>query len=170
MTIRRPGDDATPEGPDGARAGAEDVWLKFLADTEGAIRDSAPRELSARERARRAAGGEDRQPKGPTVDAVGSLWVPEGPRPAPAWRELDGPARARRVVRVLATAAAVALALCAWSWLSTGAGAPAGGPGDPSARHLEEASEEPPQAGPSAALVPPVPAGAERDAASRTTG
>ncbi|CAM5703135.1 hypothetical protein SAFG77S_00198 [Streptomyces afghaniensis] len=93
----------------------DDVWLRFLTDSEHAIRASAPREPSAQER---AAGLRLRPPY-----AVGDLWQPEDLWVRVAWRDLDRRAKVRRVGRVVATAAAVALALGAWSQLSTGAGA-----------------------------------------------
>ncbi|MFI1375646.1 hypothetical protein ACH4UY_26960 [Streptomyces longwoodensis] len=78
MTVREP---AVPEAE----------WGKFLRDTEEAIRRSAPREPSARERA----SGAD------VADAVGEVWCPEEPPAAPAWRQLDPAARVRRLARFL---------------------------------------------------------------------
>ncbi|MGW8061500.1 hypothetical protein ACVV2G_04255 [Streptomyces ziwulingensis] len=141
-----PDSDATPDGPDSGLAPAgpdngatpagvppvpEDVWRRFLEDDERAIRASAPREPSARER---TAG---RRP-GPAPAAVGELWYPEDPGAGPAWRDLDGRARLRRIGRVIGTAAAVALALTAWSQLTTGPGTPGGGPADTIGQRLEE--------------------------------
>jgi hypothetical protein len=90
------------------------VWLRFLTDSEHAIRASAPREPSARERA----AGRQLQPP----HTVGDLWQPEDLWVRVAWHDLDRRAKVRRVGRVVATAAAVALALGAWSQLSAGAG------------------------------------------------
>jgi hypothetical protein len=52
MTASGPGGDATPEEQDGMPSVPEEVWRRFLADSEQAIRATAPREPSARERAR----------------------------------------------------------------------------------------------------------------------
>lgn len=114
MTTEGPGGRGTPDEPDGAPPFPDEVWLRFLTDSESAIRASAPREPSAQER---AAG---RQPQPPHT--VGDLWQPEELWIRVAWRDLDRAAKVRRVGRLAATAAAVALALAAWSQLSTGAG------------------------------------------------
>ncbi|MDG9712843.1 hypothetical protein [Streptomyces sp. DH10] len=115
MTTEGPGGGrGTPDEPDGTPPVPDDVWLRFLTDSEHAIRASAPREPSARERA----AGRQLQPP----HTVGDLWQPEDLGVRVAWRDLDRRARARRVGRVVATAAALALALGAWSQLSAGAG------------------------------------------------
>ncbi|MFH8498644.1 hypothetical protein [Streptomyces coeruleorubidus] len=115
MTTEGPGGGrGTPDEPDGTPPVPDDVWLRFLTDSEHAIRASAPREPSARERA----AGRRLQPP----HTVGDLWQPEDLWVRVAWRDLDRRARVRRVGRVVATAAAVALALGAWSQLSAGAG------------------------------------------------
>ncbi|MER8223855.1 hypothetical protein ABTZ58_25335 [Streptomyces sp. NPDC094143] len=114
MTTGGTGGRGTPGEPDGVPSVPDEVWLRFLTDSESAIRVSAPREPSATERA----GG--RQPRPPY--AVGDLWQPEDLWIRVAWRDLDRRAKARRVGRVVATAAAVALALGAWSQLATGTG------------------------------------------------
>ncbi|MER6689967.1 hypothetical protein [Streptomyces minutiscleroticus] len=118
-------------GGDGGRPGEgvrgpvtpDDVWRMFIEDSEPAIRTSAPREPSARERAlgipvepsrarvtehtvRRAPRGYD-EPDAPQNEAVGELWRPRTPTAAPAWRDLDGAGRYRRVGRTLMAAAAV---------------------------------------------------------------
>ncbi|MFI2436718.1 hypothetical protein [Streptomyces sp. NPDC018693] len=168
MTDRQPDGGRTPGEPDGTPSGAEDVWLKFLTDSEHAIRTSAPREPSARERAQEGRPG----PLGAeraadrAADAVGDLWQPEDPWAGPAWRDLDGRERLRRIGRVVATAAVITVALGAWSWLSTGAGAPSGGPGGTTAQHLEEAPEELP----SGTRFPTGPAPSLRVSSSPTTG
>ncbi|OOQ48484.1 hypothetical protein AFM16_37165 [Streptomyces antibioticus] len=113
----------------------DEVWLKFLTDSERAIRASAPREPSARERATRgesgaAAGGSGSE--GP----VGELWQPGETSADPAWRDLDTSARLRHAGRLVATAVAIALALAAWSWLSTSAGVP-DAPGDGTVQQSE---------------------------------
>ncbi|MGC9540697.1 hypothetical protein [Streptomyces sp. UG1] len=159
MTRPGTGSDGTPEERDGGASGSEEIWLKFLTDDERAIRTSAPREPSAQERAlgRRPRphpldGTPERKrlrhhtPTAAESDAVGELWQPEEYRSGPAWRDLDGRARARRVVRVLATAAAIAVAVGAWSWLSTAAGAPDGGLDDITVQQSERARHEPPTA------------------------
>ncbi|MER7190057.1 hypothetical protein [Streptomyces flaveolus] len=50
MTASGPGGGGTPEEQDGTPSVPEEVWRKFLADSEQAIRATAPREPSARER------------------------------------------------------------------------------------------------------------------------
>ncbi|MEU3510739.1 hypothetical protein ABZ733_23145 [Streptomyces longwoodensis] len=113
MTAREP---AVPEAE----------WGKFLRDTEEAIRRSAPREPSARERASGAGvdhvgvdhvgvdhvgvngagvngvGGDDAGGDDAGVnDAVGEVWCPGESPAAPAWRQLDPAARVRRLARFL---------------------------------------------------------------------
>ncbi|MGW3989480.1 hypothetical protein [Streptomyces sp. NPDC004830] len=114
MTAEGTGGRGTSGEPDGLPALTDEVWLSFLGDSESAIRATAPREPSARERA------EGVRPEPP--QSVGELWQPDDPRVRVAWRDLDHRARVRRAARFAATAAAVALALGAWSQLSTGAG------------------------------------------------
>ena len=53
MTTEGRGGRETPDEPDGAPSVPDEVWLRFLTDTEHAIRVSAPREPSAKERAAR---------------------------------------------------------------------------------------------------------------------
>ncbi|MFJ4749383.1 hypothetical protein [Streptomyces albogriseolus] len=143
MTAQGPDDGGTPQDrEDGVPSLPDDVWQRFLMDSEQAIRTSAPREPSALQR---AAGRSprparpSRPPRHDTPDAVGDLWQPDDPWEGPAWRDLDGRARLRRIGRVVGTAVAIALALGAWSQLSTGAGAPAEGPGDTVLQQSEEA-------------------------------
>ncbi len=131
MTTDEPDGRGTPHEPRGVPPVPDDVWLRFLTDSESAIRVSAPREPSAEERA----AGRRLQPP----HAVGDLWQPEDLWVRVAWRDLDRRAKVRRAGRVLATAAAVALALGAWSQLSTGAGTPAEGPGDTVLQQSEDA-------------------------------
>ncbi|MEU6684489.1 hypothetical protein [Streptomyces sp. NPDC046832] len=114
MTTDEPDGRATPREPLGVPPVPDDVWLRFLTDSESAIRVTAPREPSAMERA----AGRQLQPP----IAVGDLWQPDDLWVRVAWRDLDRRAKVRRAGRVAATAAAVALALGAWSQLSTGAG------------------------------------------------
>ncbi|EFL29935.1 predicted protein [Streptomyces viridochromogenes DSM 40736] len=129
----------TPDEQDGTSPVPDEVWLKFLTDTEYAISASAPKEPSARERA----AGRRPQPS----HAVGDLWQPEEPWVRASWRDLDRRAKARRVGRVAATAAAVALALGAWSQLSTGAGT-GERPGTGTVRQVEGATARTPAATP----------------------
>lgn len=146
VTAQGPDDGGAPQDrEDGVPPLPDDVWQRFLMDSEQAIRTSAPREPSARQR---AAGRSPEQPGPPRPsrmsrpdppDAVGDLWRPDDPWEGPAWRDLDARARLRRIGRVVGTAAAIALALGAWSQLSTGAGAPAEGPGDTVLQQSEEA-------------------------------
>ncbi|MDT0386624.1 hypothetical protein [Streptomyces dubilierae] len=141
----------TPGGPDGVPPVPDEVWLRFLMDSESAIRASAPREPSARERA----GGRQPQP----AQSVGDLWQPEELWVRVAWRDLDRRARARRVGRVVATAAAVALALGAWSRLATGPGT-GDRPGDATVRQVEGATVGLPTATPGPSGSPsPEPSG-----------
>ncbi|MEQ8146299.1 hypothetical protein [Streptomyces sp. OP7] len=146
MTAQGPDDGGTPQDrEDGVPSLSDDVWQRFLMDDEHAIRASAPKEPSARQRA----SGRMAQPAAPTddgpgrrydvADAVGDLWHPDDTWEGSSWRELDGRARMRRVGRVVGTAAAIALALGAWSQLSTGAGTPAEGPGDSVLQQSEDA-------------------------------
>ncbi|GAP52109.1 hypothetical protein [Streptomyces azureus] len=140
MTTEGPGGGrGTPDEPDGAPPVPDDVWLRFLTDSEHAIRASAPREPSARERA----AGRQLQPP----HTVGDLWQPEDLWVRVAWRDLDRRAKARRVGRVVATAAAVALALGAWSQLSAGAGTGTR-PGTGTVRQVEGATARQPTATP----------------------
>ncbi|MEU8867477.1 hypothetical protein [Streptomyces umbrinus] len=155
MNIQGRGGDGPPEEPDGVPSRPEEVWLKFLTDSERAIRQSALREPSALERAQGLrlrpfdVGRTDRRVCRPHIEpaecgthAVGDLWQPEGPWPEPAWRDLDGRARLRRVGRVASTAAAIALALGAWSLLSTGGDLPRDTSDDTTVQRLEEAPSE----------------------------
>ncbi|WP_186776701.1 hypothetical protein [Streptomyces salinarius] len=146
MTASGPGGGDTPDQPDGTPSVPEYVWRLFLEDDEHAIRASAPREPAARDRfpGRQPQPPADRPVHSPspslhTSDTVGEAWRPEDRRAGPAWRELDGRARVRRVGRVLGTAAAVALALTAWSQLSTGPVTPGSSePGETIGQRLEE--------------------------------
>ncbi|MGW6543142.1 hypothetical protein ACWGBH_09845 [Streptomyces massasporeus] len=166
MTTPEPDGQGTPDESD-ATPGAGEVWLKFLTDDEHAIRESAPKELSARERASarppRRLDANLQHTRGPRPDhnpaddrtqAVGELWQPEGP--GPAWRELDGAARLRRAGRVIATVTVVALALGVWSLLSTTAGTPSGEPDVHTVQELEEAPAPVPAASPAPPRSTPV--------------
>ncbi|WP_406164645.1 hypothetical protein [Streptomyces sp. NBC_00996] len=158
---RTPGEGGdTPSVPDA-------VWRKFLDDTEHAIRTSAPRELSARERAREVrhvtadteGPGQERRREtdergsGP-MDAVGEMWELEDRWP-PAWRDMDSRARRRRAGRALGTVAAVIVAVGALSHLPTGSGAPDGTPGDSTSQQSEDVL---PDGVPTATDLPSAPA------------
>jgi hypothetical protein len=151
MTASGPGSGDTPDQPDGTPSVPEYVWRLFLEDDERAIRASAPREPAARDRfpgrqpeppagrpARPVHSPSVHSPSLRTSDTVGEAWRPEDRWAGPAWRELDGRARVRRLGRVLGTAAAVALALTAWSQLSTGPATPGSGPAETIGQRLEE--------------------------------
>ncbi|MFJ4821386.1 hypothetical protein [Streptomyces sp. NPDC088801] len=166
MSTPDPDRQGTPNNPDATPSGTGDVWLKFLADNERAIRESAPKEPSAQERATarslRRLDADRHDPRRPRPDhapaddrtgAVGDLWQPEGPRPA--WRELDGPAKLRRAGRVIAMVAALGLALGAWSLLSTTAGTPSDEPGGSTVQEVEEAPDAIPTTSPGSAAVEP---------------
>lgn len=173
MTASGPGSGDTPGEPDGAPDVPEDVWRLFLEDDERAIRASAPREPSARDRVpgwrpqEPPAGHTDHpghdhpghtdRPDHPhrTRGTVGEAWRREETWSGPAWRELDGRARLRRTGRVLGTAAAVALALTAWSQLSTGPATPGSGPAETIGQRLEESPALPTPAAPAPASHSP---------------
>ncbi|MBC9726254.1 hypothetical protein H8R17_15485 [Streptomyces sp. TRM68367] len=131
----------------------DEVWQRFLRDSEAAIRTSAPREPSAEERTarqhRQAApddrATDDRRGDG-TLDAVGELWQPEERWSGPAWRKMDGTARRRRVARVLGTAAVIVVILGALSALPDGSGTPYDGPGEATTQQSEQAPGELPTA------------------------
>ncbi|WP_399888849.1 hypothetical protein ACGH7X_26475 [Streptomyces sp. BBFR51] len=160
MTASGPGSGATPGEPDGTPSVPEHVWRLFQEDDERAIRASAPREPSARDRTpgwrpEPPAGRPDTRPDTRpgtrpdlSSDTVGEAWRAEDPWTGPAWRELDGRARLRRAGRVLGTAAAVALALTAWSQLSTGPVPPGEGPAETIGQRLEESPALPTPASP----------------------
>ncbi|MGI5356844.1 hypothetical protein ACQI4E_16275 [Streptomyces sp. CA-252508] len=97
---------STPEGRPGDGSSVPDEeWARFLraAEREGA--GGAPKELSADERAARAA----------RAARVAGAARPEGWRTGPAWREIDGRARRRRrlggVLGVLLAAGLVVVAV-----------------------------------------------------------
>ncbi|MEU2915632.1 hypothetical protein ACWCQ0_19700 [Streptomyces massasporeus] len=159
MTTPEPDGQGTPDASDATPPGGGEVWLKFLADDERAIRESAPKEPSARERASarppRRLDANRQHTRGPRPDhtpaddrtkAVGELWQPEGP--GPAWRELDGADRLRRAGRMIATVAVIGLALGVWSLLSTTAGTPSDEPDVHTVQELEEAPAPVPAASP----------------------
>ncbi|MEV5935803.1 hypothetical protein ACIQCD_18275 [Streptomyces sp. NPDC093250] len=156
MTAQTPGTGGPPDEHHGTPSVPEDVWQRFLDDTEHAIRATAPREPSARQRTQgarpRTPGRANVPPADAGTTAVGDLWRPDDPWEGPSWRDMDRRARLRRVGRVAGTAAAIALALGAWSQLSTGAGSPVEGPGDDTV--LQQSEEAPPEL-PTATSEPP---------------
>ncbi|MGQ4328756.1 MULTISPECIES: hypothetical protein [Streptomyces] len=94
----------------------ESTWLKFLNDSEEAIRRSAPQEPSAQERLLLRASPPVRQ-----ADSVGDVWQPDDDRPEPAWQHLSTRERVRRVLRALGAVAAIVALLGIFSWLPRGA-------------------------------------------------
>ncbi|MCF2131232.1 hypothetical protein L1I79_33135 [Strepomyces sp. STD 3.1] len=171
MTASGPDRGATPGEPDepgGTPPVPEYVWRLFLEDDERAIRASAPREPSARDRTpdwqpgppATGPSGHPYARPAPAAGTVGEAWRPEDPWGGPGWRELDRRARLRRIGRVIGTATAVALALTAWSQLSTGPGTPGGEPADTIGRRLDESP-----ALPTLASLPPTEAGTATPAA-----
>ncbi|MEU0436012.1 hypothetical protein ABZ153_31100 [Streptomyces sp. NPDC006290] len=87
-------------------------------------------------------------------DAVGELWQPEEPRPVPAWRDMDGRARRRRVAHALVTVAAILALLKTASCLPTSSDNPSGRSADATSQQPDDAPD-----GPSTATAfPPGPA------------
>ncbi|GGZ32507.1 hypothetical protein [Streptomyces poonensis] len=154
MATQEPGSTGAPnggDGEDGASSIPDEIWRKFIEDSERAIlRSAAPREPSARDR------GALPHPLPPhttdTTDAVGELWQPEDPSARPSWRALDSRARRRRVGRVLGSAAAIAVLLGALAQLPSGEGGPYGG-GQSEA--TTEQSEDAPRELPAATVFTP---------------
>ncbi|MFE1248008.1 hypothetical protein [Streptomyces sp. NPDC058735] len=152
------GSDGTPGDPYGTPGtpGAQDeVWLRFLTDSESAIRACALKEPSADERVsgraprpaadreterpRPLADGHDDHPSPVGSEAVGALWQRDYMTAGPAWRDLDGRARLRLVGRAVTTAVAIALALVVWSRLSPDSGTGTGEPTGDVVQQLEDA-------------------------------
>ncbi|MET8469078.1 hypothetical protein ABZY90_00230 [Streptomyces sp. NPDC006422] len=77
-------------------------WHKFLADSERAIRRTAPREPSARERSASIP---------PEEQAVGELWTPKDHNPVRRWHELSRRERSRRCARLAGSLAALIVLL-----------------------------------------------------------
>ncbi|WSQ12809.1 hypothetical protein OG604_36365 [Streptomyces sp. NBC_01231] len=101
-----------PTGP----TDPESIWLKFLNDSEEAIRRSASREPSAQERLLLSAG-----PPVGQADSVGAFWQPDDDWPGPAWQDLSTRERVRRGLRALGTVAAIVALLGIFSLLPRGA-------------------------------------------------
>lgn len=185
MTAWGPDRGDAQDGPERASGVPEDVWRRFLEDDERAIRATAPREPAARDRipglppappaTRPGPAAEPLAVRpGPFAGTVGEPWRPEDPRRAPAWRELDRPARLRRAGRVVGTAAVLALALTAWSQLATGPASPGREPAETIGRRLDDSPVLPTLASPvptasgtaSAAAFDSAPSAAPRISAS----
>ncbi|CAL9592858.1 hypothetical protein [Streptomyces sp. enrichment culture] len=173
MTASGPGSGGTPGEPGepgGTPPVPEHVWRMFLEDSEHAIRASAPREPSARDRTpgwqpprppadptntAGTAHTKDAASTAHTASTVGEAWRPDDPWPGPAWRELDRRARFRRAGRLLGAAAALALGLTAWSQLSAEEVAPDGEPATTIGQRLEESPPVPSLASPATAESAP---------------
>ncbi|NEC09616.1 hypothetical protein [Streptomyces sp. SID7909] len=96
----------------------DETWRKFLQDDEDAIRRTAPREPSARERAeelfRPSAVNEGSVGHPTGFEPVGETWVLE-PAESVAWRDLDASGRMRRAASaagVLAVLVAFLVTVC----------------------------------------------------------
>lgn len=158
MTIQDPGGSRAPGDRDGIPAIPDEVWQKFLEDSERAIRDFAPREPSARERAALVGphrldtgvageqAGPGRHPRDEArqeeIEAIGELWQPTDVRADPAWRDMDSRARRRRVGRVLGAVAAIVVILGPASRLPTGLGNGYGRQGDATLQQSEDAPDD----------------------------
>ncbi|MEU0435295.1 hypothetical protein ABZ153_27320 [Streptomyces sp. NPDC006290] len=113
VSEKQPGETGEPTVPD-------DVWEQFARDSERDIRDSAPKEPSARarmvtERLRLQDAREaERAVRRAARKEVRPAAQPEGWRTGPAWREMDGrAARRRRLWAILGIPLAVAVAVVA---------------------------------------------------------
>ncbi|MEU5519147.1 hypothetical protein ABZ759_00180 [Streptomyces sp. NPDC047860] len=135
----RPGDRVESSSPSSSLP--DDVWEKFVQDSERDIRASAPKEPSARARmvterlramdeaqAARTGGG-GRKRRWGRRRAAPQPAQPEGWRTGPAWQEMNGRAsRRRRVWSAVGVVLAAALAVvavnpsAALSWLPGGLG------------------------------------------------
>ncbi|MEV6940791.1 hypothetical protein AB0N07_01965 [Streptomyces sp. NPDC051172] len=151
MVVDDPEQGGTPGYGGGVPPVPDAIWRKFLDDTEQAIRASTPRELSAQERAAEVRPdpahpqGKRRQIRrgvfsetGPgSLDAVGEVWEPEEVWTRPAWRDMDGPARRRRVGRVFHAVAAALLTAGLLCRASNDPGDPDGTPGEAASQQSE---------------------------------
>ncbi|GAA2457638.1 hypothetical protein [Streptomyces glaucus] len=133
MTTQEPAGGPERDDADGPPSLPDEVWERFIADSEQAIRDSAPKEPSARARmvtarlreldeaAARQAGGPARRRFGRGAGKAGrgpagGSWQPEGWRTGPVRQEANGRAgRRRRGAGVLGVLAAVSVAVVAVS-------------------------------------------------------
>ncbi|MEV3930611.1 MULTISPECIES: hypothetical protein [unclassified Streptomyces] len=103
----------------------DEIWRRFLEDSEHAIRRTAPREPSARERIEaadqfRAAYDPSASQARSEIEAVGDLWQPTAAPVRPPWRTLDGRGRLWRATRIVGTVSALIAVLATMSRLSTG--------------------------------------------------
>ncbi|MFI1677343.1 hypothetical protein [Streptomyces sp. NPDC020607] len=125
----------------------DDVWQRFLSDSEQAIRHSAPREPSAEERAA-SSGARHTGIEAASAAAtehlrmVGEPWHPQDPPGWPTWRELEPRARRRRIGRILVSAAALAAVLTIVSRLPTDTGPQEGRPGGITLQESEDTPGE----------------------------
>lgn len=162
MADREPDCDTTPNEGEATPSFADEVWQKFLNDSEHAIQASAPEEPSAFQRAtpdQRAPLGADAT-RWPTEcrnlswvahsgsrqhlpDAVGELWQPEEPWRGPAWRDMDGRAKRRRVARGLVTVAAILALLKTASCLPTSSDNPSGRSADATSQQPDDTPDDP---------------------------
>ncbi|MBO1329984.1 hypothetical protein [Streptomyces sp. VRA16 Mangrove soil] len=132
---------------------SDEMWRRFLKDSERAIRRTAPREPSARERAEAAGrhgdSGDAREGSVPVgFELVGEAWQPD-PNPAYApWSDLDGRGRLRRAATLLGVCAVLVAALASVARLPIGAGPDAGRPAGVHLGQTEEASDGLPTASP----------------------
>lgn len=141
MTGRESGSGRTPWDGDGTVSVPDEVWRMFLTDSESAIRRSAPREPSARERAV-PGRGEPRHAEGTTAGAVGELWQPEDRWGGPMWRDMDSRARRRRVGRAVGAVAALAMLLGALSQLPASSRNPYRDPRGTTSQQSEDAPDD----------------------------
>lgn len=162
VATEQPGSTGTPGDRNHAPSVPDQVWQKFLEDSERVIRDSAPREPSALERSalsglhlletaaaaqqtERQRHPQDEARREEWTESVGELWQPEDLWTGPTWREMDGRAKLRRVGRVgrvLGTVAAVTVILGAASRLPTGSGNGYERHGDATQQQWEESPDE----------------------------
>ncbi|MCX4988996.1 hypothetical protein [Streptomyces sp. NBC_00568] len=111
--------DKQPEET-GEPAVPDDVWERFARDSERDIRDSAPKEPSARARMvterlrQRDAQEAERASRRKAWKGTQRTAQPEGWRTGPAWREMDGrAARRRRLWAIIGVPLAVAVLVVA---------------------------------------------------------
>ncbi|MCH0564510.1 MULTISPECIES: hypothetical protein [unclassified Streptomyces] len=148
MSTREPGRGDAPDGQDPVHDLPDDLWDRFLRECAHPHGGTAPTEPSARAR---TGGARVRPPSGPGPKAlrqsVGDLWEPQE-TPVAAWRDLDGPARRRRVGRVCGTAVAVTLLLALWSGAPVDRPDASGTSADATPRQSEVAPPAPRATGP----------------------